>query len=153
MTATKSALSYRLNTATPAQLADHLRACSHLFNPPLNETVDIETYAAKMAAHAERFEGWAEGELAGLVCAYLNDLDNRRGFITNVSTLEAHAGRGIASSLVERCLALARARGLREVGLEVHPDSAAAIRLYERAGFRRLEQSPSSVLMQLVLPQ
>lgn len=47
-------------------------------------------------------------------------------------------GKGVGSSLVEAVERLSRQRGCRELRLEVRPDNVAAIRLYERLGYRRL---------------
>lgn len=48
----------------------------------------------------------------------------------------ARTGRGIGRALLRACEKAARARGCRELVLEVRPDNAPAIALYERAGFR-----------------
>lgn len=44
-------------------------------------------------------------------------------------------GRGVGLKLLAEVEAAARLRGCTQVGLEVREDNAAAIRLYERAGF------------------
>lgn len=47
-------------------------------------------------------------------------------------------GKGVASALLAAAEQAARQRGCRELRLEVRIDNAAAIRLYERLGYRRL---------------
>ena len=49
---------------------------------------------------------------------------------------KAWRGRGIGKRLLAACLSLAREGGLEKVELQVFADNAAAIRLYESAGFR-----------------
>ncbi|MDX2133632.1 MAG: GNAT family N-acetyltransferase [Saprospiraceae bacterium] len=155
MNETESTITYRRNTAGTAQIADHLRACSHLFRPPLHEKIDIDAYAEKMFRHAERFEAWdpAENIPVGLVCAYFNDPEKQHGFITNVSTLGAHSGRGIGFALMTQCVQYGAGQGFADIRLEVHPQSDAAIRLYRKFGFETLETTPTTVAMRLNIPQ
>lgn len=49
-------------------------------------------------------------------------------------------GKGVGSALVAAVERLARRRGCRELRLEVRVDNDAAIRLYERLGYRRGER-------------
>ena len=53
-----------------------------------------------------------------------------------------HRGQGIGSSLTEFTLRAAREIGASAVRLTVYASNAAAIRLYERLGFRETERSP-----------
>ena len=60
----------------------------------------------------------------------------RRAHISDLYVEESCRRAGIATALVEDALALARARGLDCVTLEVETDNAGARRLYEKLGFR-----------------
>ena len=60
----------------------------------------------------------------------------RRAHISDLYVEESCRRAGIATALVEDALALARARGLECVTLEVETDNAGARRLYEKLGFR-----------------
>ena len=60
----------------------------------------------------------------------------RRAHISDLFVEESCRRAGIATALVEDALALARARGLECVTLEVETDNAGARRLYEKLGFR-----------------
>ncbi len=155
MKATENAITYRLNTATSAQIAQHLRACSHLFLPPLHEKVDIDAYADKMARHAQRFEAWdpTENIPVALVCTYFNDPAKQHGFITNVSTLGGYSGRGIGFALMTQCIQFGKESRFSDIQLEVHPQSVSAIRLYQKCGFEAVASTPTSVAMRLSLPQ
>ncbi|HND88871.1 MAG TPA: GNAT family N-acetyltransferase [Saprospiraceae bacterium] len=144
---------YTINTASAADMARHLWACSPDFTPPLSEKVDIPAYAEKMSQRAVNFEAWHGDTLVGMVNAYLNDLDSRTGYITNVSTLRTHTGQGIGAQLLARCLAYATERGFRNLGLEVNAHSPGAVRLYERHGFVQTEQAGDMLKMNCSLPQ
>ena len=60
----------------------------------------------------------------------------RRAHISDLYVEESCRRAGVATKLVEDALALARARGLECVTLEVETDNAGARRLYEKLGFR-----------------
>ena len=60
----------------------------------------------------------------------------RRAHISDLYVEESCRRAGVATALVEDALALARARGLECVTLEVETDNAGARRLYEKLGFR-----------------
>ncbi len=61
----------------------------------------------------------------------------RGGMIQNVGIVPGHRGLGLGTCLIERALEGFRARGLRTTALEVTADNSAAVRLYQRLGFRR----------------
>lgn len=58
------------------------------------------------------------------------------GAVQNVGVLQRHRGLGLGSSLLHHSLAGFRAAGMHKVFLEVTAKNTAAIRLYERLGFR-----------------
>lgn len=126
---------FRRNTASAAQIAEHLGRCDADFVPPLSARVDIGSYAEKIASKAMRFEAWADGLLLGLVAAYCNDREHGIAYITSVSVLKAWTGQGIAARLLDQCVEHALASGLQRVSLEVASDNAPAINLYEKSGF------------------
>jgi ribosomal protein S18 acetylase RimI-like enzyme len=126
---------HRQNTASAAQIAEHLALCDEQFIPLLSSRVDLVVYASKLASRAQRFEAWSGQTLAGLVAVYM-DSGMPRAYITNVSVLPEWSGRGVAKNLLGLCIAHARAAGTQEIGLEVDVHNVAAVALYERVGFR-----------------
>lgn len=136
-------------SSAPDVLA-HLRGCDPAFVADLERRVVLDGFAEKIAAHATRFEAWDGRTLAGLVAAYFNDA-TRRAFVTHVGVQPAWAGRGVALALMERCVAQARASGMREAALEVAAGNARAIALYQGLGFRREGGSGDRATMSLDL--
>jgi ribosomal protein S18 acetylase RimI-like enzyme/2-polyprenyl-3-methyl-5-hydroxy-6-metoxy-1,4-benzoquinol methylase len=126
---------YRANTASAAQIAEHLLCCDSDFVPTLSERVEIPGYAKKIVNKAVRFEAWSSGTLLGLVAAYCNDQDTRIAYITSVSVLTEWTGKGIAASLLDLCVEHAKMAGMRQIGLEVAEANIPAIKLYEKSGF------------------
>jgi hypothetical protein len=59
------------------------------------------------------------------------------GAVQNLGIDPLHRGRGLGSILLSRAAQGFRFAGLRRMHLEVTTDNTAAIRLYERLGFRR----------------
>jgi ribosomal protein S18 acetylase RimI-like enzyme len=59
------------------------------------------------------------------------------GAIQNLGVAPAHRGKGLGTQLLVRAANGFRAVGLRRMHLEVTTANSAAVRLYERMGFRR----------------
>lgn len=64
------------------------------------------------------------------------------GRIYSLSTHPKHRGQGVGEALLRSMVSSLTDRGVRRVYLEVDGENAAAIRLYERSGFRRLGDLP-----------
>jgi ribosomal protein S18 acetylase RimI-like enzyme len=122
--------------ASASQIAEHLRRGEADFIPPLAERMDIDDYARKIATRAVRFEAWAGDTLVGLVAVYRNDPDRRVAFVTSVSVVPEHRGRGIAATLLASAIDDARREGFGRIALEVSRANATALRLYSNAGFK-----------------
>jgi ribosomal protein S18 acetylase RimI-like enzyme len=131
----RATVEFRSNGASGEEIAAHLLRCDADFRPALSSRIDIAGYAAKITQHAVRFEAWSASRLIGLVAAYCNDQRTRIAYITSVSVLREHTGRGVGADLVEQCVAYARSAGMRQIALEVARDNLPAVRLYEKLGF------------------
>ena len=140
-----------LNTATIPQLTNHLLCCDFDFIQPLSGRTNINDYAIKISSKAARFEAWSSSELVGLVAAYCNDRTTRVAHITSVSVLRGWRCKGVGHTLLDNCIAYARAAGMRQVGLEVAAGNLPAIKLYERHGFVPTKSESPFVQMLLAL--
>ncbi len=147
----REGIEFREGTATEEDIRAHLADCDGNFSPRLSLKVDIGEYSRKISVKAQTFEAWFGDSLVGLVAAYLNDRDARRGFITNVSVAKEFMGRGIASALLDRCLDRSKQDGVEAIGLEVSTTSREAIRLYEKLGFSELERKGETVVMGMTI--
>jgi ribosomal protein S18 acetylase RimI-like enzyme len=128
-------LEYSSARASVAQITGHLLRCDEVFVPRLGARVDIGDYARKIAGKAQRFEAWTSNELVGLVATYCNAPDTDVAFVTTVSVLPAWQGRGIASHLLENCIAHVRKLGFARIELEVGDGNGTGTALYEKHGF------------------
>lgn len=146
-----ASIEYLLNTASVAEIAEHLLCCDADFVPPLSGRVEIKDYAKKIKSKAFRFEAWSGGTLVGLVAAYCNDQEKRIAYITSVSVLKAWTGKGIAARLMSQCVEHAKAAGMRQIALEVVGNNTSTIKLYEKSGFIAGKVNTPFVSMNLYL--
>ncbi|MCX7638158.1 MAG: GNAT family N-acetyltransferase [Cyclobacteriaceae bacterium] len=123
------------NSASADEIERHLHACDRLFVPRLSSRVDIPSYASKIFKHAYRCEAWHHHHLIGMVAAYLNDFENKTGFITSVSIERAYQGRGLARRLLQQCIDAAKDHSILQLKLEVNSSNLPAIKLYRDFGF------------------
>ncbi|MCB1561699.1 MAG: ribosomal protein S18-alanine N-acetyltransferase [Xanthomonadales bacterium] len=65
------------------------------------------------------------------------------GRLYSIAVAPAFRGQGLGKRLLDDVAAQARARGCRELRLEVREDNETAIRLYRNYGFSLLERRPS----------
>ncbi len=126
---------FRVNQAGVAEIAEHLTRCDGDFVPPLSDRVELGSYAHKIGHKAMRFEAWADGTLVGLVAAYCNDAERRTAYITSVSVEHRYRRMGVASELMERCIAHTTQHGFECIELEADTEHAAAVDLYAEMGF------------------
>ena len=146
-------ISYATNRSTRTDIAAHLARCDAQFIPRLSSRVDLGAYAAKIAAHAERFEAWAEDGLVGLIAAYCNDPARHACFITSVSVVPERNGQGIATRLLRDCIDHARRAGFALIRLQVRRCQETAIRLYEKCGFSAAPAEGPDITMTLELTE
>jgi ribosomal protein S18 acetylase RimI-like enzyme len=73
-----------------------------------------------------------DGEPAG-ICKLA--IRGERGWIGGLGVAAAHRGKGLGEALMREVIDVARARGLRELWLEVLTPNAPAIALYRKLGF------------------
>jgi ribosomal-protein-alanine N-acetyltransferase len=136
---------------------------SNLFargEPTLSEAASRDA-AAIAALHAASFRrGWSEQEVEGLltdrhVIAHramvgsamagfiMSRLVEDEAEILSVAVAGQRRGRGLARNLLNLHLRRLAALGARAVFLEVDEHNAAAIRLYDRAGFHEISRRPN----------
>ena len=136
---------------------------SNLFTrgePVLSEAASRDA-AAIAALHAVSFRrGWSEQEVEGLltdrhVIAHramvgsamagfiMSRLVEDEAEILSVAVAGQRRGRGLARNLLNLHLRHLAALGARAVFLEVDEHNAAAIRLYDRAGFHEISRRPN----------
>ena len=81
------------------------------------------------------WSAWDGDRLAG--CGAMQELDERHGEIKSMRTAPDHLGRGVGRAVLDHIVDIARRRGYERLSLETGTGEsfAAAVHLYERAGF------------------
>jgi ribosomal-protein-alanine acetyltransferase len=75
-----------------------------------------------------------------LICSIDHERSEPFGHILTLDVAPVHRRRGIAQKLLQEVENLLRSKGVRECRLEVREDNAAAINLYEKLGYERIEK-------------
>lgn len=122
----------------------------------LDAIVDIENdgYTGVDRYPRELLEGYLEasrenpdvvmlvaGDSAGYVLGEITG-DDRHGEIIDLAVMKQHRGQGLGRDLLERVSENLRDKGAAEILLYVRTDNAAAIHLYETAGFEKTKDMP-----------
>ncbi len=110
----------------------HLDAM-HDHSPP--ESVHALDLDALGAPDISFWTAWIDDELAG--CGAMKELDPGHGEIKSMRTTAEHLRKGVAASILEHMIKVARERGYQRLSLETGSSApfVAAHRLYERFGF------------------
>jgi ribosomal-protein-alanine N-acetyltransferase len=128
--------SYTIRRATVAD-ADQLAAIERVcFSDPwtpagIEETIQYETALALVAENPAGVAGYIMARISG-----------EEGEILNLAVLPPYRRRGVARRLLAEGVAALVADGVREAYLEVRESNAAAISLYQSAGFRTVGLRP-----------
>jgi ribosomal protein S18 acetylase RimI-like enzyme len=144
-------LRYAINTAEENDIFIHLKECNDYFIPYLDETVNIASYSKKIFYNAVKFEVWDKEFLVGILAVYLNNLNNRIGYITNISVLNKYSRRGIASNLIKNCIKYAAKKNFKEIVLEVNNGNESAINLYRKFRFTEISKNSNNTKMSLTI--
>ena len=140
----KNRIIFKKNYIDLSCLYRYLRARSDDFTPPLDEKVNIYSFAKKIHKWANRYSAHTE-KLVGFAGCYANNLETKEAYITNFSVDPNYYGSGLAESLLLFCLEDVTEDGFSKIFLEVHVDNTRAIRFYEKMGFAHLEHETDSM--------
>ncbi len=138
---------YKINQARYEDIFKHLNSCSHLFEPPLYERVNINDYVRKIYEKSDTFEAWGGDELIGLIAVYCNNLLEGQAFITNVSVGEKYNNMGIASKLLKKCIKYIKGQEFKGIVLNVNSKNEKAICLYKKHNFQYIRLENEFVVM------
>lgn len=106
-----------------------------VFVPTLESRVNIDDYAAKIAANAVQFWAFEGTEIAGFMACYFNHPGRGFGFITTISIAKNHQGKGIGKRMIQSAIDYATKTGFLKLRLEVNKFNLKAIQLYKKMGF------------------
>lgn len=93
--------------------------------------------------NAEVLVAEAEGNVVGGGSAIIKDgkpynVFSRYSFLGFMYVEPAYRGQGVNKLIIEKLIEWSHAKGLREIRLQVYSDNLAAIRAYEKVGFKKI---------------
>jgi len=135
-----------------ARLVSLLLRFGDLFQVPLREQTDITAYAEKLRRNADIIFAMTDNEVVGILAIYANDDTSRRAHVPLVAVIPSYRGRGIALAMLSRAVALATARGMCTIDLEVALGNTRAKQLYSAFGFKLIEQHGEKQTMEYLIP-
>ena len=145
------------NKATPEQIHSFLLQTEHMFDPPLHNNVDLETYANKLHASARRLEIWDDNRLIALNAIYFNEKDFSNDFkekdvyLAFVAILQDYQGLGIGKALRNDTINIAKKGGYKNIYVDVDITNKFWIDSFLRLGFVIVKQIKNSHLLKLSL--
>lgn len=143
-------ITIKINTATEQDIYSHLKACSKYFVPHLNTRVDLKMFANKIFNNAEIIEAWSpDDRLIGLISVYLNNNENKIGFINNVSIDKKFMQKGIATLLMENCIKCAKEKMFKCIYLEVNKNNKVAVNFYLKFNYKIYDDCEDILKMKL----
>lgn len=120
-------------------------------NKDLLNTLDIDVYSKKISDNAIHFCAYDENILVGFCACYFNDPMRIYAYITSISIIKSHQGKGLATSLLNKCVDYAVDNNFNLIKLEVRIDNLAAISFYDKFNFQRVETSGNSFILEKAL--
>lgn len=102
---------------------------------------DIVELSRKIAEHAAVITAVINNEKAGLISYYRNDLKSKTAFINLVVVNPKKRGMGVATAMLKKVVEDCADNGFRQIRLEVDSDNKKAIHLYEKAGFKKEDET------------
>jgi GNAT superfamily N-acetyltransferase len=123
-----------INHSSCDEVALFLSRNAEAFNPPFNQSVDIEAYAQKLTSHAIRFEVHDCGTLVALCSAYVN-AESGVAYIPYICVDAKYKGAHLGQTLFEQLEQYCSLNKISRIDLEVRRNNAHAISFYDKLGF------------------
>ncbi len=122
-------------SVTKEQIESFLHKVDKLFPIPLSHKQNLSDFATKLKENGALCTKVENDELVALVAGYIDNVINKKGYISIVATLPRFQGKGYASELVKDFLNIAKEKCLEAVHLYAVPSNIIAINMYKQIGF------------------
>lgn len=117
----------------------------------LIEPSDLDEYVDKICRNATIISCYENGEFAGFIAYYNNDIDNILGYLTVLIIAKAYCSKGLGKILLESSFRDLKNRNFKKYRLEVLKENKKALNLYLKHGFIRIEDREKVWLMEVDL--
>ncbi|WP_438347963.1 GNAT family N-acetyltransferase [Paenibacillus sp. FA6] len=118
--------------------------------PVISKYVDDWGKEGDMGYIAVNSEGHSIGSIT---IRYFNEDNKGFGYINNdipelgMAIMPEYRGRGIGTALLKRLFDGMKERGIKRISLSVDPNNLAAVKLYQRFGFKEVGMVDTSITM------
>ncbi|ASO07972.1 GNAT family N-acetyltransferase [Arenibacter algicola] len=98
--------------------------------------LDIEKYLNKLVSKAKIISIINQDKLEAFIAFYANDVNNEIGYITMLAVDQESQNKSLGKNLLNLTSSILKQQGFKFLDLEVNPNNAVAISLYESQGFK-----------------
>ncbi len=137
-----------IENKTQAEILKYFKSNSRVFFEPLDNRVNIDEYARKLAKFSTQFWLYDEGSPVGFMAAYLNDTSSKIAYISTISVIKSYQGKGGGKLLINNLIQLAARKKFYKIRLEVAANNSKAIRFYRKQGFYLFMKKDESYIME-----
>ena len=137
-----------INRYSHDQAANLLKEMSPQFSPALSDSLELDSYADKLANNALFLTCSDEDGVNGCIVFYPNNTTSIM-YVPLVWVGTHYRGIGIARRMFEILIEYGKQKGFSYIDLEVLKDNIPANNLYESLGFSKLQDRSEKYLMRL----
>ena len=119
------------------RLLSYLKLVDKDFGVPLSSKIDMTQYVVKLLSLGNVIVVMENEEIASCICFYCNDFQERKAYISLLSTLSFYQGKGYAKMLVNEAIRYCRTKRFQKIFVD--SINIAAVSLYMSEGFRKIQ--------------
>lgn len=146
----------KLDYTNKVQLVDYFLAVQYDFSPALferiknrSDVVSVEDYVEKLLINANVYAYFnLSSEIIAVIAIYTNDTISKNAYIPILSVKKNWLGKGLASSLVEQAIQIAKINFMKTITVKTWHPNTKAISLYSKFNFIIIEKDNSNVLFE-----
>lgn len=112
-----------------------LEKIDKMFPIALSDKISLETLAKKIINNGNVICCYVDGEFAGQIAFYCNDIGTKRAYFSTLAVIEDFQGKGIAKQLLKKAIELCERSGMETVTLYTHSTNTVAVKMYQSLGF------------------
>ncbi len=128
------------------KLFEFLKNVDYDFPVKLSDKTDLYELSEKFMTNGVVFYEEVENKIIALAAGYINNFEEKKAYISVVSTLKEYRGQGYAKKLIIKFLKKADEKGMKKVFLYTHKTNFSALEMYKKIGFCEIESDrPDSV--------
>lgn len=119
-----------------ADLKNAFNVIDSAYHPPLSKRIEnYNEYIMKLSVYGTNYLYLYNRKIAGLVCFYDNNIDEKNIYISQISIVKSLQGNKLGYRIIEFVEHLGKENNMKYIRLEVKKDNTNAIKFYQRCGF------------------